>query len=235
MMSLRKSTLSLILLAAMTTMAVGTTACSGGDDDDDGNTPIPNPYTYCEAVWQSESATKPDYFDSVYLFGPLANWETGPHNLGAQTANAVTTLTFQEGAAGTTASVYSTNGSFTVTAPSTSLGEPVDVTNFDVTQWVLLEGSNLAVVQTAIGSLEGAFLNDGDDCIPTLDPEDCIFGASGDVSATVAGSAATIGFTSGGVGLVLCYDPAFSIVPTPTNEHQKAIRAMATEIIKSRR
>ena len=211
MMALRKTTLSMTLLAAVASMTVAISACSGGggDDDDDDNTPIPNPYEACLAFWDHYSGTNPtDPGSRAGIIGDLAWWTSG-----AATLNGTNALGFMlyDGIFGTTggftATYESTSGSVTLTAPSNSLGEPVDIAVGTPWTWYLAEGTG-GNVTGGTGDMQGAFFDDFDDCFGNGDPEDCLTAASGDLTFTVGSTGLTVGVgaTPVGVGLVFCRD-----------------------------
>ncbi len=83
------------------------------------------------------------------------------------------------------------------------------------------------------GSFTGGFFNDGDDCIPTLDPEDCIFSSGASLPVMVGGTSIDVGTAAGGIGVALCYDPASAFAPT--QEHQRALRIKVNQLLRERR
>lgn len=205
MMSLGKRSLSLLVLASAA-LAIGVSACSGGgDDDDDGNTPLPNPYEACYMFWDHyTSTTAPVTGHRMYVAGLTASWVSGTLTFGTGETDGIAALLYNVtfGAGGSTQAVFqSTNGSAAITAPSNSLGEPVDVDIGTAPTWVFVEGTS----STATGGTADAsgFFNDGDDCFGSGDPEDCIDG-TGDATISVGSTGLTIGISSTpGVGFTL--------------------------------
>lgn len=207
MMSLRKNTLSMLLVtAAIATTSLGISACSG-DDDDDGNTPLTNPYEACYMFWDHYFDNPVTQGNRFLVAGLTETWTTGTLQLGtADTdgfAQMLYTITF---GTGVEAAYISTDGAFNITAPSNSLGEPVDVAITTAPSWVLSEGTG----GNAVGGTGDAsgFFNDGDDCFGNGDGEDCITG-TGDVTIMIGTTNLTIGESStpgAGFALGFCED-----------------------------
>ena len=209
MMSLRKSTLSMLLLtAAVATLSIGAAACSGGgDDDDDGSTQIPNPYEGCLVFWDHYSGDQPtDPGSRMGIIGDLAWYASGT---GAINGNEALGFLLYDGVFGAaavfTATYESTSGSVTLTAPSNSLHEPVDITIGSAWSWHLTEGTG-GNVSGGLGDGSG-FFNDTDDCFGDGDFEDCIQ-STGDVDFMVGTTAASAGAgaTPFGFAVTFCRD-----------------------------
>lgn len=205
MMSLGKRYVSMFVLATAA-LAIGVSACAGGgDDDDDDNTPLPNPYEACFMFWDHYYQTDaPVKGHRMYVAGLTEDWVTGTLNFGTGETDGIGQMLYDVtfGAGGTTVAVYlSTNGSASITAPSNSLGQPVEVSLATAPSWVLTEGTG-GNATGGTGDASG-FFNDGDDCFGQGDPEDCIDG-TGDATIMIGSTALTIGESSTpGVGFTL--------------------------------
>lgn len=203
---IRKTTLSMLLLAAAASAVIAVSACSGGgggDDDDDNNTPFPNPYEACLAFWdQYENQTDGS---RVGVIGLLDWWTTGSKAIDGNDAFAFILYDGTFGASGQfTATYESTNGSATITAPSNSLAQPVDL-SLSGTNWYLASGTGGNA--TGDNGTMSAFFNDFDDCFGNGDFEDCVLG-TGDLSVMIGSTSLSVGAsaTPQGVALVFCRD-----------------------------
>lgn len=192
MMSLRKNTLSsLLVLGTAATLAIAVAACSGGDDDDDDdNTPLPNPYDSC-VMW-FETLTPVD--DLYLIVGPVESFVSGTVNFGAGATDPFAILFSDRDNEGGRA--LTTNGSFSLTVPSNSLHQPVQMTDNDDNNYIVV-GTGLTAATGGQGDFDGE-LNDWEDCLTSGsgDPEDCIIGA-GTVAITLTSSGTPRAITLG--------------------------------------
>ena len=195
---MRKSQLTLTLLAAAATMAVAVSACSGGGgDDDDDNTPLPNDFDFCIANWDTVTDPGPPlFFDRFVVIADTPLWTTGTLNFGNGAADPIPAILWRiENGVGYTNLAVATNGSASVTAPSNSIGEPVDVDIATApTAWFVDDvavGSSAQSFTGGNGSLTGAFFSEFEECFEEAEG-DCPQG-TGTITAAVNGSALSFG------------------------------------------
>jgi hypothetical protein len=213
MMSLRKNTLStLLVLGATATLALSASACSGGgDDDDDGNTPLPNPYDSC-AIWFETFSGAAGEVDDLYLiFAPVESWLTGTVNFGPSLSDPFGVLYADRQNDGGIA--VGTAGSFSVTAASNSLQQPIEMNDNDNNTYAVITTAGISAATGGQGSFTG-ILNDWEDCLSSGsgDPEDCIFdGGTVAMTVTSAGNPRNITLgadvaSAAGVSFAMCID-----------------------------
>lgn len=226
MMSLGKRSLSLLILASAA-LAIGVSACSGGgggDDDDDGNT-LPNPYDSCAIWFETFSGTAGEIDDLYLVFAPIEAWATGTVNFGPALTDPFAVIYADRDNNGGIA--VGTAGTFSVTAPSNSLGEPLSMTDSDNNTYVVVGTAGITAAVGGQGSFDGVF-NDNEDCLAngSGDPEDCIFDG-GTISMTVTSSGTPRAITLGadvasaaGVSFAMCidFDDFFGFAPQTRTE-----------------
>lgn len=198
-------------VALLATAALAAAACTGaGDDDDDAASPSPTPVFVadgCQIVWVNRADPGGSTADVYVVDAPVSTWVIGTHQYGtAASGRFYKGYVLETGA--WESSALASNGSFALTAASTTAGNVVRFQDTTPQDYLLLDsaGNPIAIAGTGGTGTFEALLSDPFSANVT--------GGSGTLQIAIQGTSYELGQD---LSYAVCYEGSSPLRPLSGN------------------